>query len=148
MLTWLTKNTLMKILVVGVSAAVHAYALDLFTVSGECQVTEHGLLRVYLVDERSFPVPMSGIQTVTRAVAASGTGKQRIAFTFSVPRGTYGIRCFLDVNGNGALDRGLLGPLEPWDMSWRNQRPAGFPRFADIAFTVSGDCRCPLLVIR
>ena len=134
-------------LLLGLGAAVPAHPLELFTVSGECQVTGHGQLYVFLVDERSFSVPMSGIRTVTRTLAASSPERQRVAFSFSVPGGTYGIRCYLDMNGNGALDRGFLGPLEPWGMSWRSQRRAGFPRFADIAFAVAGDVSCPLLVV-
>ena len=113
-------------LALGIAAAAPAHPLDLFTVSGECQVTGRGLLHVFLVDERSFSVPMSGIQAVTTTLDASGPKTRRVAFAFTVPQGTYGIRCFLDVNGNGGLDRGLFGPMEPWGMSWRVWRPAGF----------------------
>jgi uncharacterized protein (DUF2141 family) len=147
MLTRLIKKGPALILLLGLVTAVPAHPLGLFTVSGECEVTGRGQLYVFLVDERSFPVPMSGIRTVTCTLAASGPERQRVTFSFSVPSGTYGIRCYLDVNGNGALDRGFFGPLEPWGMSWRRRRPAGFPRFADIAFAVAGDVSCPLLVV-
>jgi uncharacterized protein (DUF2141 family) len=147
MLTRLIKKGPVLSLLLGLATAVPAHPLGLVTVSGECQVTGHGLLRVFLVDERSFAVPMSGIQHMVFALTASGPKGRRVAFSFSVPQGTYAIRCYLDVNGNGALDRGLFGPLEPWGMSWRSTRPSGFPRFADIAFAVSGDVSRPLLVV-
>ena len=147
MLTWLTIKKLPWVLALGIAAAAPAHPLDLFTVSGECQVTGRGLLHVFLVDERSFSVPMSGIQAVTTKLDASGPKTRRVAFAFTVPRGTYGIRCFLDMNGNGGLDRGLFGPMEPWGMSWRVRRPAGFPRFADISFAVAGDVACPLMIV-
>lgn len=130
-----------------IAAAAPAYPLELFTVSGECQVMGQGLLHVFLVDERGFSVPMCGIQAVTTTLDASGPKTRRVAFAFTVPRGTYGIRCFLDMNGNGELDRGLFGPMEPWGMSWRVRRPAGFPRFADISFAVAGDVTCPVMIV-
>jgi uncharacterized protein (DUF2141 family) len=146
MLTRLIKKKLPWMPALGIAAAAPAHPLDLFTVSGECQVTGRGLLRVFLVDEWSFSVPMSGINTTTLTLDASGPRTRR-AFAFIVPQGTYGIRCFLDVNGNGVLDRGLFGPMEPWGISWRVRRPAGFPRFADISFAVAGDVTCPLMIV-
>ncbi len=53
--------------------------------------------------------------------------------------GMYGIRCFLDKNGNGKLDSGLFGPTEPWGMSFKNGRPFGMPSFNDICFEVKTD---------
>jgi len=146
-LTRLTKKELLWVLALGIASAAPAHPLDLFTMSGECQVTRRGLLHVFLVDERSFSVPMSGIQAVTTKLDASGPKTQRVAFAFIVPQGSYGIRCFLDVNGNGVLDRGLFGPTEPWGMSWRVRRPAGFPRFVDISFALAGDVTCSLMIV-
>jgi len=131
----------------GIAAAVPADPLDCFTVYGECQVTGRGVLHVFLVDERCFALPMSCILAATTTLDGSGPKTRRVAFAFPVPQGTYGIRCFLDVNGNGALDRGLFGPIEPWGMSWRVGRLAGFPRFADICFVVAGDVSCPMVIV-
>jgi uncharacterized protein (DUF2141 family) len=147
MLTWLINNRLSWILALGIVVAARAHPLDPFIVCGECQVTGRGVLHVFLVDERSLSAPMSGIQAVTTKLDASGPKTRRVAFAFTVPRGTYGIRCFLDMDGNGGLDRGLFGPMEPWGMSWRVRRPAGFPRFADISFAVAGDVTCPLMIV-
>jgi uncharacterized protein (DUF2141 family) len=147
MLTGLTKKKLPWALAIGIALVTPAHPLDLFTVSGECQAAGPGLLHVFLVDERSFSVPTSGIQTATTRLDASGSKTRRVAFAFTVPRGTYGIRCFVDVNGNGGLDKGLFGPMEPWGMSWRVRRPAGFPQFVDISFAVEGDVRCPLVIV-
>jgi uncharacterized protein (DUF2141 family) len=146
-LTRLIKGTGAWVLALGIAVAAPAHPLDLFTVSGECRVTGQGLLHVFLVDERSFSVPMSGIQVATTMLGASGSKAQRVAFAFAVPQGTYGIRCFLDVNENGGLDRGLFGPVETWGMSWRARRPSGFPRFEDISFAVAGDVTCPVVIV-
>jgi uncharacterized protein (DUF2141 family) len=63
-----------------------------------------------------------------------------VPFSFlKIPGGEYGIRVFVDTNRNGKLDRGLLGPREPWGMSWRGKRASRIPRFKDIAFRLVGD---------
>jgi len=40
---------------------------------------------------------------------------KKVSFEFKdVKKGIYWIRCFQDLNGNGKLDFGLFGPIEPW----------------------------------
>ena len=63
-----------------------------------------------------------------------------VQFSFQeILSGHYGIRVFIDTNGNGRLDRGLLGPREPWGMSWQEKRIFGIPNFEDVAFHLDGD---------
>jgi uncharacterized protein (DUF2141 family) len=66
--------------------------------------------------------------------------KGKVSFQFGeVPRGTYGIRCFQDVNENQKLDRGVFGPSEPWGV-YRPKRPAfRGPQFEEISFVVDRD---------
>ena len=76
------------------------------TINGTILFKGEGSLHIYLVDAETFKVPLSGIRKTeirpTRAERKSG----RVRFRFDdIPRGTYGIRCFLDQNGNGRLDR-------------------------------------------
>jgi uncharacterized protein (DUF2141 family) len=59
-------------------------------------------------------------------------------FEFLVPQGRWALSAFEDVNGNGILDMGRLGPKEPsgfWHAfnGWRK------PRFDDVAVLVTRD---------
>jgi uncharacterized protein (DUF2141 family) len=110
-------------------------------------VAQPGRLFVFVVDEKQFPAPMTGIRSLTLDSTASKDHPARLRFSLRLPAGRFGIRCFLDTNGNGQLDRGLLGPAEPWGMSWSRQRPAGFPGFSDIAFLVDRDMEIPTITI-
>lgn len=65
---------------------------------------------------------------------------KEIPFKFDdVSKGFYGIRCFQDLNSNKILDKGFLGPSEPWGMTWQRKKPAAWPVFKDIAFMVDSD---------
>jgi uncharacterized protein (DUF2141 family) len=87
-----------------------------------------GALHAFLVDEATFHRPMVGLQK--RVLRVAGKGVVTISFE-GVPPGTYGVRCFLDTNGNGKLDRGWFGPAEPWGMSFHGGRPRRWPRWDD-----------------
>jgi len=130
------------------SAPSIATAQDSFIVSGICRIPGPGKLYVFLVGEGQFATPMSGRRSSVIDLSGPSSGTREIAFSFIVPAGEYGIRCFLDVNGNGELDRGLLGPSEPWGMSWRRKRPARIPIFSDISFRVDMDTACPAIVLK
>lgn len=95
-----------------------------------------GVLYVFLVDKEMFDRRMVSLQK--RVSRVEGKGVATVAFK-DVPPGTFGVRCFLDTNGNGELDRGLFGPTEPWGMSFRNGRPERWPRWDQINFTVANE---------
>ncbi|HYD40156.1 MAG TPA: DUF2141 domain-containing protein [Anaeromyxobacter sp.] len=59
-------------------------------------------------------------------------------FTFEVDRGRWALGAFEDVNENGRLDLGRLGPREPSGM-WRPFRAWRYPRFEDVAAHVQRD---------
>lgn len=72
-----------------------------------------------------------------RSTAKSGTTTVLLA---APAPGTYGIKLFHDVNGNGKLDTNLTGiPTEP--VGFSNNAPVHFgpPQFADAAFEVGAD---------
>lgn len=72
------------------------------------------------------------------AVAEVSGDTVRVSFEGVAP-GTYGVKLYHDVNGNGKLDRNLIGmPSEPYGFS--NDAPArmGPPRWADAAFEHRG----------
>lgn len=65
---------------------------------------------------------------------------KRAPFRFErVPAGTWVLRAFQDVNGNGKLDTGAFGPTEPTG-NHRAARPRfRAPRFDEMAFVVGAD---------
>ena len=109
-----------------------------YRVSGSVLVNKAGILYIYLVDKDQFSIPFTGIKELR--ITLEENQEQTVLFSFSnIPQGQYGIRVFVDTNGNGKLDRGLLGPSEPWGMSWQGEPKKGIPRFGDIAFNVDRD---------
>ena len=109
-----------------------------FSIKGTCIVNGNGTLYLFLVDKEQFKIPLTGIQELVIEVNLTSQKKTSLSFEFStVPKGQYGIRCFLDKNNNRILDKGAFGPKEPWGMSWQGDSyKGGFPKFKDIAFTV------------
>jgi uncharacterized protein (DUF2141 family) len=113
-----------------------------FTIEGTISFEEPGDIYIFLVTEQGFKTPLTGLQKVILKIGPDEIQKRKLSFEFKdVRRGTYGIRCFQDVNGNGKLDKGLFGPKEPWGMSWQRQRPSKWPIFGHIAFEVTSDIR-------
>lgn len=103
------------------------------------RLRRRGAVYVYLVDEAGFRVPRTGLRSKRLPVdeAALRRGWVRVRFDGLAP-GTYGVRCFQDLDGDGELKRGLFGPKEPWGMSWRDGKPARWPSFDDMRFELTG----------
>jgi len=59
-----------------------------------------------------------------------------IAVSFELPKGTYAILCFLDLNGNKKLDFNNYVPDEPWGLS-NNVSLMGPPTWQDTEFELS-----------
>lgn len=111
-----------------------------YTVEGQIKFQELGDIYIYLVDKKQFQSPLTGIQLIKISKQEISTKKGVKNFKFEdVKTGTYGIRCFMDLNGNGKLDRGLFGPSEPWDMSWISKRTLKWPQFSNISFEVNSE---------
>ena len=110
------------------------------SISGQVLIDDEGVLYIYLVDEQQFSVPFTGIDKVIVRIGRELKKIGLVPFEFeNLMPGSYGVRVFLDTNGNEKLDRGLLGPSEPWGMSWQRKKPARIPKWKDIAFEVSRD---------
>jgi uncharacterized protein (DUF2141 family) len=120
-------------LLVGAGAG-HAGEVEGSRITVRISCPNGGVLYAFLVNEEMFDRPMVGLQERVSRVA--GKGVATVSFE-DVPPGTYGVRCFLDTNGNGELDRGLLGPTEPWGMSFHSGRPERWPRWNQMRFTVT-----------
>lgn len=108
-----------------------------YLISGICEVSKNGELYIYLVDEATFKKPMTGVKMIKKAIDLK-TNSNKIEFKFDdVPYGSYGIRCFIDTDKNEILNKGMFGPTEPWGMSFKDERPMGFPSFSDISFNLN-----------
>lgn len=119
--------------------AVKGYSQDTFTIKGNCEISEAGTLYIFLVDELGSKKPMTGIQELTIEIDSCNNQKLIEFYFRDIPKGKYGIRCFLDMNGNGKLDFKLFSAREPWEMSWKNKRKSGILSFSDYSFIVDSD---------
>jgi uncharacterized protein (DUF2141 family) len=79
--------------------------------------------------------PISGKQLVGRVLAA---GDRHLTAHFAdLPPGQYAVVAFQDFNGNGRLDKNLLGiPKEPYGFSNGARGSMGPPKFAAAAITL------------
>ncbi len=125
-----------------------------FKVAGEIKIKKTGDIYVTLVTKEQFEADGDGDKeqeekkqgvepspfALIIPVGEEEQKAQKVSFAFEgVPAGTYGIRCFQDVNGNGELDMGTFGPREPWGM-YRPKRPTfRGPKFEEIKFEVKED---------
>ena len=111
-----------------------------FVVGGEISFAKTGDLFIQLVNEEEFNNDRTPPFTLILRVVPEEMKKGKAPFQFGgVPKGTYGVRCFQDVNGNQKLDWGLFGPSEPWGVN-RPKRPAfRGPKFEEISFPVDRD---------
>lgn len=130
------KNLIWTIVLVVIPLSVQGQG-HTHVISGTVSFQKQGDIYVYLVTEEDFKTPFTGSQVLRLEIEAQERTVEEVPFRFEkVEAGIYGIRCFQDVNGNGKLDRGLRGPLEPWGMSWQEEKPKKWPRFSHIAFEV------------
>ena len=111
-----------------------------FMVGGEISFTKTGDLFVQLVKEEEFHNDRMPPFALILRVGPEEMKQGKVSFQFGgVPAGTYGIRCFQDVNKNQKLDRGVFAPSEPRGV-YRPQRPAfRGPKFEEISFFVDRD---------
>lgn len=118
-----------------------------FTVAGDITFKKSGDLFVQILTEEQFNrndgEEAEGDRYTAQLILKMSEQEQeqkKVSFEFTnIPQGTYAIRCFQDVNGNGKMDKGRFGPKEPWGV-YRPKRPAfRAPRFEEIKFEVKVD---------
>lgn len=94
---------------------------DGFTIRGIVNYNNSGAIIVKLLDQSEFERDISGKDPqspfILKINADPSKGEiKSVQFLFTnVPAGAYAISVFQDVNGNGKLDMGLFGPVEPWE---------------------------------
>lgn len=111
-----------------------------FEVRGEIIFAKKGAIYIQLVTKEEFEGNKKSQFALIIEVGPEDLKKGKTSFSFmNVPKGTYGIKCFQDLNGNKTMDKGIFGPKEPWGM-YRPSRPAfRGPTFEEIAFKVDKD---------
>ncbi len=113
-------------------------AEELYTVTGSITSSRPGTVYLQIVDEAGFNEEETGFFRGA-IIEISSPDKSPGLFTLeNIPPGTYGIRSFLDTNGNGKIDFSLRG-IEPWG-TYRPVRPfMRGPRFREISFFLDGN---------
>jgi uncharacterized protein (DUF2141 family) len=111
-----------------------------FNVKGEISFPKKGAIMISLLTKEEFEGNKDPQFKSIIELGPEDLEKGKISFSFTnVPEGTYGIKCFQDLNGNKILDSGAFGPLEPWGM-YRPTKPVfRAPTFEEIAFKVDKD---------
>ncbi|WP_319559750.1 DUF2141 domain-containing protein [Marispirochaeta sp.] len=139
------KNSILFI--VFLTAALTAVSAQEFTVSGDVLIGDTGTVSIFLVDLNSFNKPGASIRILEHHLTGEDLKKGSFSFSFTdIPEGEYGVRSFIDTNGNGKCDLGLFGPKEPWGMSWKTDKPFGKPKFSDMSFYVESDTYVKVIV--
>jgi uncharacterized protein (DUF2141 family) len=99
-------------------------------------VPAEGTLYISVVDATTGSLKNPGIQSMKRLYKAAA--RDTLVFT-TLPPGVYAVRAFLDKNGNGKIDMGLMGPKEPTAVSWNGSAHFGMPTFDSIKFSLKAD---------
>lgn len=102
-----------------------------------------GRVRIAVVDAAGWEGKSPSLASVEARVT-----KADMRFVLEVPEGTAAIRLHHDENGNGELDRNLLGiPSEGYGFS-NNPKSMGPPSFKDAAFLVQGETQTSVIEVR
>ena len=89
----------------------YSCANDSYKIDGEILFSEKGKIYIYLVDEKIFRAPLTGLKKIILEPKEEDIAKKKMAFVFiDVKAGVYGIRCFQDQNNDGKLNKGMFGP--------------------------------------
>lgn len=112
-----------------------------------CQYKDSGILYILLVDNETFKVPLKYICKKKIEVMNNNDLDSTEVIFKNIAPGYYGVRCFIDKNNNGKVDRGPFGPKEPWGMSWNTSRKKMIPSFDQIKFLIEDDFDFPKIII-
>ena len=92
-----------------------------------------GDLLIGVYDESGYKMK-HGVPVAGRSVHARSS---TITVTFeNLPPGTYAVKAFQDLNGNGNFDVGVRG-IEPYGFSTDPPVTVGLPQFDDVKFTLT-----------
>lgn len=126
------RNTLISALLAAAFIPATAMAAEL-AVEVDGIETAGGMLHVAIFDEDGW----SDNEAVDGRVVDASTGTVRVVFDGLAP-GRYGVKLYHDADGNGELNRGLMGiPSEPYGFSNNASAQFGPPKFGAAAFDLA-----------
>ena len=111
-----------------------------YRIEGIVSFRKTGSVVVKVLNQEQFEKDLGGSDPGTpfALVLRTSQGQGSVKFAFAnLPAGRYSIAFFQDVNGNGKLDVGLFGPIEPW--GYYGRRPMLKPKFEQESFVLDGD---------
>jgi uncharacterized protein (DUF2141 family) len=131
-------------------AAVAAVAMPSLLSAADLRVEIRGMSSMDgTVDVAVFDGPGQFLARPVAGVRLSAAQRPLVAIFAGLEPGAYAISTFHDANGNGALDKNLLGlPTEKYGFSRDAARPMGPPRFEDAAITVGPDNQTIIINLR
>jgi uncharacterized protein (DUF2141 family) len=138
------KKLIMTAVVVGIAVSIQLIACAAAkkcTVSGAVLIKVKAPVYIQLVDREVFEGTKKELGYAAIIQIGNDEVKEgRAPFIFeNVVPGVYAIRAFQDVNGNGKLDSGKLGPQEPWGV-YKSVRPLlRGPKFDEVSFEIRSD---------
>ncbi len=99
-------------------------------------VPSHGYLMIGLYPDQAA----YDHENCLRCIRVAVTGDRMEIKAGDLPPGDYGIKMFHDVNGNGRLDKNMLGiPTEPYAFSNNAKAKLAPPPWAQTRFAVTAD---------
>ena len=123
---------LAALLLMGSAARVQAQSLTL-EVRDIDRVQGFLYVAVYSSPNHFLKKPLAGFRVEVK-------GKTVTIPCEGLPKGTYALALYQDLNGNGTLDTGAFGiPTEPTAFSHDAQGAMGPPSFEQCSFTLRGD---------
>lgn len=125
------------------AAAIAASIVPAIAPAGDLTIEVSGITRdrgkIYVaVYDRAETFPISGRQLVGRVL--DPLDRHLTVHFKDLPAGQYAAVAFQDSNGNGKLDKNLLGiPKEPYGFSNGARGSVGPPKFSAAAITLQSD---------
>ena len=112
-----------------------AHGAEVAVTVEDIRSTDGALLVSVVRGERGFD---GEDQPVARMMVQPAVPAAR--FSLDLPPGTYGIRMFHDIDGDGGLNTNLVGlPSEPWAFSNNAVGNFGPPKWGKVRFEVGGE---------
>jgi uncharacterized protein (DUF2141 family) len=153
---------IMLFAIVGVSPAIAGAQDHSFTISGEVRFQKCGTMYLKVLNEEQFKsgddddaddggpadTPASYVARLELDIEDVCAGAKFFEFQ-GIPRGSYVVQAYQDVNANGEFDMGLLGPKEPWGMSRMTRKPVlRGPRWDEVSIDVAMDITGVIIPVR
>ena len=126
--------------------AFSAFAQNKLTVDVEIRTKENGIMRVGLYEKKHVESKKEDYLMLKKIGASKIKKGAYITVVFeNVPDGIYGVRAYIDSNGNGKHNRRGLYP-EPWGVSNSIRPGPRAPRWDEFKFDLNSDKKISFFV--